>query len=304
MRRPEDPGIMRRAGHRYNPQSGTVPPGVVGFYLQQQVRPPRPPSVRSRFVSRLLICDFQLPGRLRFVATRNLASKDVTARYRRGPLRVLVKACEGCINKRAAYPRYPGKHARRGSKAAPPGPPQSHRRIDMSNLYVAHQGSGQDGQLYFTVTPDGSNWKPDQQVPTSGMSDSPSALFFNDRLYVFYQGSGEDGQLRYTSTSDTTDWAPDQQVPNVGMSAGPGARVGFNNRLYVFHQGSGQDGQLYFTSTPDGADWAQDQQIPTSGMSVGPYAAVFNDRLYVFYQGSGQDGQLYFTVTPDGSNWE
>ena len=24
-------------------------------------------------------------------------------------------------------------------------------------LYVFHQGSGQDGQLYFTFTPDGSN---------------------------------------------------------------------------------------------------------------------------------------------------
>ena len=43
----------------------------------------------------------------------------------------------------------------------------------MSYLYVAHQGSGQDGQLYFTFTRDGSNWEPDQQVPTFGMSDSP-----------------------------------------------------------------------------------------------------------------------------------
>ena len=143
----------------------------------------------------------------------------------------------------------------------------------MPDLYVAHQGSGQDGQLYFTFTPDGSNWAPDRQVPTSGMSDSPSALFFNNRLYFFYQGSGEDGQLRYTSTADATDWAPEEQVPN-GMSAGPGARVGFNNRLYCFHQGSGQDGQLWYTSTSDGIDWAQDQQIPTSGMSVGPDTAI------------------------------
>jgi len=37
------------------------------------------------------------------------------------------------------------------------------------------------------------------------MSDSPSALFFNDRLYCFYQRSGQDGQLRYTSTSDGID---------------------------------------------------------------------------------------------------
>ena len=34
MRRPEDPGIMRRASHQHNPQSGTAPWGMAGFYLQ------------------------------------------------------------------------------------------------------------------------------------------------------------------------------------------------------------------------------------------------------------------------------
>ena len=140
----------------------------------------------------------------------------------------------------------------------------------MPYLYVAHQGSGQDGQLYFTFTRDGSNWEADQQVPTSGMSDSPSALFFNGRLYCFYQGSGEDGQLKYTSTADAIDWAAEEKVPNAGMSAGPGARVGFNNRLYCFYQGSGQDGQLRYTSTADGSNWAPEEQVPTSGMSAGP----------------------------------
>ena len=156
----------------------------------------------------------------------------------------------------------------------------------MANLYVAHQGSGQDGQLWFTFTGDGSNWAKDQQVPTSGMSDSPSALFFNDRLYCFHQGLGGDGQLWHTSTSDAFGAfeqpgfaqpgfgpeGPDQQVPNVGMSDSPGARVGFNDRLYCFHQGLGGDGQLWYTSTPDGSNWAQDQQVPNAGMSESPSA--------------------------------
>ena len=90
----------------------------------------------------------------------------------------------------------------------------------MSYLYVAHQGSGQDGQLYFTFTRDGSSWEPDRQVPNAGMTESPSALFFNDRLYVFHQGFGDDGQLWYSSFDGQT-WAGDQQVPNVGMTAGP-----------------------------------------------------------------------------------
>jgi hypothetical protein len=95
----------------------------------------------------------------------------------------------------------------------------------MSYLYVAHQGSGQDGQLYFTFTRDGSSWEPDQQVPNAGMSESPSALFFNDRLYVFHQGFGDNGQLWYSSFDGQT-WAGDQQVPNVGMSESPSACFG------------------------------------------------------------------------------
>ena len=92
----------------------------------------------------------------------------------------------------------------------------------MANLYVAHQGSGQDGQLWFTFTRDGSSWEPDQQVPNAGMSESPSALFFNDRLYVFHQGSADDGQLWYNALG-TLNWAGDQQVTNVGISASPSA---------------------------------------------------------------------------------
>ena len=63
---------------------------------------------------------FSNQGCLHFAATCSLASKDVTTRYRRGPFRVVVKACRGCINVRAACLRYPGKHLRRrvNSRAA------------------------------------------------------------------------------------------------------------------------------------------------------------------------------------------
>ena len=145
----------------------------------------------------------------------------------------------------------------------------------MANLYVAHQGSGQDGQLWFTFTRDGSSWEPDQQVPNAGMSESPSALFFNDRLYVFHQGFGDNGQLWYSSFDGQT-WAGDQQVPNAGMTAGPGARVGFNDRLYVFHQGFKDNGQLWYSSF-DGQTWAGDQQVANVSISESPSATVFND---------------------------
>jgi hypothetical protein len=52
-------------------------------------------------------------------------------------------------------------------------------------IYVFHQGYGQNGQLWYTYSPDGVSWMPDQRVfgtdangnPTNiGMSESPAAI--------------------------------------------------------------------------------------------------------------------------------
>ena len=92
------------------------------------------------------------------------------------------------------------------------------------SIFMAHQGSGDDGQLWYD-TFDGETWAGDQQVPDTGMSESPSAVFYGEQLYLFHQGSGEDGQLWY-NTFDGETWLGERQVPNTGMSAGPSAVLG------------------------------------------------------------------------------
>ena len=91
-------------------------------------------------------------------------------------------------------------------------------------IYLFHQGYGDDGQLWYNTSPDGQTWNGDQQVPDTGMSESPSAVL-DGALYVFHQGSGEDGQLWY-NTFDGQTWLGDRQVQNTGMSASPFAVVG------------------------------------------------------------------------------
>jgi photosystem II stability/assembly factor-like uncharacterized protein len=90
------------------------------------------------------------------------------------------------------------------------------------SIFVAHQGEGDDGQLWQDAY-DGQNWAGDRQIGNLGMSASPSAVVYNGRLYYFHQGLGENGQLWYTSTSDGKTWARDTQVQPVGMSASPSA---------------------------------------------------------------------------------
>ena len=43
------------------------------------------------------------------------------------------------------------------------------------SIFMAHQGFGDNSQLWYN-TFDGQNWAGDQQVPTTGMSESPSAV--------------------------------------------------------------------------------------------------------------------------------
>ena len=43
-------------------------------------------------------------------------------------------------------------------------------------LYVFHQGSGDDSQLWYASTADGETWSGDTQVQPVGMSASPAAV--------------------------------------------------------------------------------------------------------------------------------
>ena len=88
------------------------------------------------------------------------------------------------------------------------------------SIFVAHQGSEDNGQLWHDAL-NGPDWAEDQQVQNLGMSDSPSAVV-DGLLYVFHQGYQNDGQLWY-DTFDGEKWAVDQQVQALGISGSPSA---------------------------------------------------------------------------------
>jgi hypothetical protein len=178
------------------------------------------------------------------------------------------------------------------------------------NLYVFHQGSSNNGQLWYLYSKDdifdGTNWDNDTQIQNIGMTDSPSAVVYDGKLYVFHQGSNNNGQLWYTFSSDGIlgNWGADTLVPNVGMTGAPSAVVD-GSYLIVFHQGYNSNGQLWHV-TFDGTNWGQDTQIPNVGMSGSPSTVVYNGNLYVFHQGYANNGQLWYTVAPGGmvgGNW-
>jgi hypothetical protein len=54
-------------------------------------------------------------------------------------------------------------------------------------IYLFHQGTNNDGTLWYDISPDGQAWQGDKQVPNVGMSSGPGVVHFNYQLYVFYQ---------------------------------------------------------------------------------------------------------------------
>jgi hypothetical protein len=93
------------------------------------------------------------------------------------------------------------------------------------NLYVFHQGSKNNGQLWYKFSSnDGVSWSADTQVPNVGMTGSPAAVVVNSAgesfLRVFHQGFNNDGQL-WAVTFNGTGWGADTQLPNVGMTNSP-----------------------------------------------------------------------------------
>jgi hypothetical protein len=187
----------------------------------------------------------------------------------------------------------------------------------LGGICVLHQGYADSGQLWYNYSSDGQQWggdtpwgQPNFPVQDLGMSESPSAVVYNNLLYVFHQGYGDNGQLWYTYYDGAT-WSADTPIPGVGMSGSPSA-VLWQGGICVLHQRQNNNGQLWYTYSPDGTHWGgdtpwgQQPNLPVQdlGMSGSPSAVVYNSLLYVFHQGYADNGQLWYTYyDPAIGNW-
>ena len=93
----------------------------------------------------------------------------------------------------------------------------------MSNIYVFHEGRGDNGWLWSNAF-DGSEWAGDQKIPNTGITSGPSAVVYNDQIYVFHQGRGDSGWLWY-NIFDGSQWAGDREVRGTGLTDDPDAVV-------------------------------------------------------------------------------
>lgn len=194
-------------------------------------------------------------------------------------------------------------------------------------LYAFYQTGGADatGMLAYCRT-SGAGWARanlyyNSYAPgTTYMSNTPSAVAFDDKIYVFYQGSGGNGQLWYSALGSSLLSGSDEygipmvQVPGVSMSQSPAAVV-FDGTLYVFYQGGGNNQTIEYCSSTDGSNWtvgASSKDLSGSDTyyseTTSPAAVVFNGKIYLFYSEGGTsnanvNGNHIGYCTFDGTNW-
>ncbi|PJZ25552.1 hypothetical protein CH352_17340 [Leptospira hartskeerlii] len=176
-----------------------------------------------------------------------------------------------------------------------------------SKLYVFYQGCNNEGYIWFSVF-DGQKWSGNEYLggaqTKSGITDSPSAVIFQDKLYVFHHGFGDNGQV-WCRIFNGVKWTPDTEIKEFhGITDSPSAVV-FQYGLWIFHQGRGTNsvGKIYLVQK-NSTEWFQDKQLePYSGISSSPSAVVFQDKLHVFHQGEGRNGQVWLRIFNNG-RWE
>ncbi|MFF9058941.1 hypothetical protein ACF09K_09595 [Streptomyces sp. NPDC014882] len=142
------------------------------------------------------------------------------------------------------------------------------------------------------------DWGEEVVVLAPRMTESPTAVVFDDTLYCLYRGT--DGCLWYT-TFDGLDWGGATKVdPEVGVTESPAAVV-YQDKLFCLHQGAANDGWLWCTSF-DGAKWESDKATHY-GMSKSPGAVVYRNNILVVRQGRGEVGTTWWGYRDPGGYW-
>ena len=152
--------------------------------------------------------------------------------------------------------------------------------VFQDKLYCFHQGrtavTGANGQLWYLTSSDGNSWSQNIQVKAANMSESPSAVVFQDKLYCFHQGrtptGGANGQLWYL-VYDGDEWSEEMLVPGTGMSESPSAMV-LGDELYCFYQGESKAGTLWCDYSADGKNWREEKWSGDKIMSASPSAVL------------------------------
>ena len=121
-------------------------------------------------------------------------------------------------------------------------------------ITVFHQGSDNDGQLWYTYSADGTNWG--HRYASSGPIYVGLTLGgrLQRRSLCLLPGGEPDTPDSFGTPLTTAQTGAKDIIPNLGMSGSPSAAL-WAGGITVFHQGSGNDGQLWYTYSPDGTNW-------------------------------------------------
>ena len=173
-----------------------------------------------------------------------------------------------------------------------------------NKLYCFHQGTGNDGTMWYSVLTNGA-WQKDVQVPNTQMSNSPSAIIINGVIIVYYHGPDNNGELWQNMLTTDGKWQGPERIRSDCITGSPSAvapqtEIG---SVGIFYQGYNSDGTLRCTPIDNetgeiGFEWV----VEGVGLVGSPNAVQCGNNLFLLYQGRGANGTGAGTLWYSKSN--
>jgi hypothetical protein len=174
-------------------------------------------------------------------------------------------------------------------------------------LVIVWRGAGNDQNIWFATSIDGSNWTVQQTILGGASADGPGLAWDGNQLWAVWRGIDGDQGLYYATTRDFKSWAINnvvQNIPNIGSSHGPRIAAAGGPPIMVW-KGIVGDAAIYFSTFNAGSgQWNPQNAIGGVGTAASP--AICPDLTGIarmVWRGIEGDEKLYTSVL-DGLFWQ
>jgi hypothetical protein len=163
---------------------------------------------------------------------------------------------------------------------------------------LAWRGIGDDHNIRFSVSTDGTSWSTPQLVEGAATDDSPSLAWDGTQAWMAWKGVPNDQQLYFATWNLVGKWGAVQgPIPGIGSQFGPSIAI-VGSPLIVW-KGVEHDSAIY-VATFTGGKWVQQTQNPIPGIGTSDRPSIATDPVTgmprLVWKGVEGDFALYTTT--------
>jgi hypothetical protein len=169
-----------------------------------------------------------------------------------------------------------------------------------NTLARAWRGTGDDQNIWFSTSSDGSHWSPQRKIPGAASAVGPALAWDGSRLWMAWRGINDDHNIYWANTADffNGNWTGVQRLGDRASSHAPSIAFAAGAMVMAW-KGIPGDSGLYYARFAGG--WSAQQKIGGVGSACAP--AVCQDldprAVRMVWRGVNDDQSLYTSTLSD-----